>query len=298
MTPEDNFSVVELAPCIYMCRELHYAQKWNTANCYVVQGTKMDLIIDTGLGLWNFKEFLVQKKLISQNDKPYIAVVTHVHFDHSGGLHQFADSCAIHEEEQEAIETSDNVAACTFIYQTDIEKNPPTPDWQAADYHVRPVKPTRVLRGRESSFDLGDNRIIQVIHTPGHSAGSIVFWDEQTGILFSGDTVCDGPVLDWAPTSSVEDYLQTMDILSSLASKVKRVFPGHDNEFDGNRLKQIADDYLKGAGTCHSCTAKLTKALATMLLRGRNAKGATSCERGCYHACCCSCIFGPAMNHG
>ena len=37
-------------------------------------------------------------------------------------------------------------------------------------------------------LDLG-NRKLTVFHIPGHTPGSILLWDVQTGILFSGDTV-------------------------------------------------------------------------------------------------------------
>lgn len=55
------------------------------------QGSRCDLVIDAGLGIWNLPEFLTQSGLIGK--KPVLAVATHCHFDHVGGLHQFKQVC-------------------------------------------------------------------------------------------------------------------------------------------------------------------------------------------------------------
>ena len=74
----------------------------------------MDVIIDTGLGLWDLHKFLMkQRRLIIgsrpiimkednnserrlSNNKPYMVIATHVHFDHSGGLYQFQCHLPVH----------------------------------------------------------------------------------------------------------------------------------------------------------------------------------------------------------
>lgn len=289
-----NFSLEQVAPDIYLCRELHYTRKYNVANLWVVRGHAMDLIVDTGLGLWDYKQFLLDNGLISSS-KPYQAVVTHVHFDHAGGLYQFKESCAIHVDERAALEKGDNVTCCTFMTQGDCGKNPPTPDWKASQYRVTPVRPTRMLKGSQDVFDLGGGRLIQVLHTPGHSRGSICLWDKRNGFLFTGDTIETGEVLDFAPTSSIQDYLQTMELLSRLAPQVTRVFPGHGPEKDRRRMKEIADQYIRSVGVCHTCMSGTAKVVLTALLRGRNTKEA-KLERCCYYGCCFCFIAGPAMD--
>ena len=49
-----------------------------------VRGRDFDLIVDTGLGLRPLKAEIA--KLV---DKPMKAVLTHSHFDHAGGAHEF-----------------------------------------------------------------------------------------------------------------------------------------------------------------------------------------------------------------
>ena len=54
------------------------------------------------------------------------------------------------------------------------------------------------------------DRHFEAIHLPGHSPGSIPLWEESTGILFSGDVVYDGVLLDNACDSNVDDYLASL----------------------------------------------------------------------------------------
>ena len=53
--------------------------------------------------------------------------------------------------------------------------------------------------------DLGD-RQFEVIHTPGHSPGGIALWEAATGVLFSGDIVYDGPLIEDTYHSNAADY--------------------------------------------------------------------------------------------
>ena len=76
--------------------------------------------------------------------------------------------------------------------------------------------------------DLGD-RAFEVLHLPGHSPGSIGLWEEATGVLFSGDAVYDGPLLDELDDSDVEAYVATMRRLRELPVTV--VHAGHEPSF-------------------------------------------------------------------
>ncbi len=66
---------------------------WEETHCYVLNGTKRCLLIDTGLGVENIWE-QVQKL----TDKPVTVVTTHVHYDHFGG-HKYFSDFYVHEAE-------------------------------------------------------------------------------------------------------------------------------------------------------------------------------------------------------
>ena len=90
---------------------------------------------------------------------------------------------------------------------------------------------------------MGD-RHFEVLHLPGHSPGSIGLWEEATGVLFSGDALYDGPLLDRLDGSDVDAYVTTMERLRSLP--VTAVHAGHERSFGRGRLIQLCDAYLAG----------------------------------------------------
>lgn len=68
---------------------------------------------------------------------------------------------------------------------------------------------------------------LKVIHTPGHSAGSISLYDAESAMLFSGDTLFrDGFGRSDGPDSDPEALRASLENLSLLPPETA-VFPGH-----------------------------------------------------------------------
>jgi glyoxylase-like metal-dependent hydrolase (beta-lactamase superfamily II) len=78
------------------------------------------------------------------------------------------------------------------------------------------------------------------MHTPGHSPGGICLLDREAGVLFTGDTVYDSRLFDELPGSDINSYLMTISRLRSLPG-IRMVCPGHDDCFDGDRLRELCD---------------------------------------------------------
>jgi glyoxylase-like metal-dependent hydrolase (beta-lactamase superfamily II) len=74
------------------------------------------------------------------------------------------------------------------------------------------------------------------------SPGSIGLWEKATGVLFSGDAIYDGPLLDELPGSDIGAYVTTMKRLRSLPVEI--VHGGHEPSFGRGRLIEIVDAYL------------------------------------------------------
>jgi glyoxylase-like metal-dependent hydrolase (beta-lactamase superfamily II) len=112
--------------------------------------------------------------------------------------------------------------------------------YHSATYAVRAARATRLLDDGDV-VDLGD-RQFEVIHTPGHSPGGIALWEAATGILFSGDILYDGPLIEDTYHSDAADYLRSMERLIDLPVRV--VHGGHFPSFDGVRHRTLIRDWL------------------------------------------------------
>jgi glyoxylase-like metal-dependent hydrolase (beta-lactamase superfamily II) len=62
----------------------------------------------------------------------------------------------------------------------------PREDFDVDGWRTPTTEPTKLL-GEGDVVDLGD-RAFEVLHVPGHTAGSLALWDAADGTLFTGDT--------------------------------------------------------------------------------------------------------------
>jgi len=178
-------------------------------NCYIIQDekTKETMIIDPG----NVSEELINILGAMQVKMKYI-VLTHCHGDHINGVQKikekYGGKILIHIKDADGLK-DENINLSTHI-------------------GLEPVilqEDSRVNDG--DLIHVGDLEF-QVIHTPGHTCGSISLYCKEENMLFSGDTLFRGA---WGridlPTSSFED------IISSITNKLIKlpentiVYPGH-----------------------------------------------------------------------
>jgi glyoxylase-like metal-dependent hydrolase (beta-lactamase superfamily II) len=108
-------------------------------------------------------------------------------------------------------------------------------------HRFRGVAPTRLAEEGEV-LDLGGRRL-EVLHLPGHSPGSIGLWDAADCVLFGGDAIYDGVLVDTLEGSNVATYLATMERLRRLPVRV--VHGGHRGSFDRARMIALIDDYIR-----------------------------------------------------
>jgi glyoxylase-like metal-dependent hydrolase (beta-lactamase superfamily II) len=220
-------------------------------NIWHVRGRERDLMIDTGMGISSLKQAAHD---LLQN--PVTAVATHVHADHIGGHHEF-EECLIHLSEapglthptgdytllDEEFDPADLSSLSTPAYPIagPMITALPYAGYDLGSFRIRPARVTRAVVDGDR-IDLGD-RSFEVLHLPGHSRGSIGLWESSTGILFSGDSIYDGTLLDELPGSDIADYVLAMRRLRELPVRV--VHAGHCPSFGRDRLVTLADDYLK-----------------------------------------------------
>ena len=220
-------------------------------NVWHVRGRARDLLVDTGLGIRS-----LCKAAADLFERRVTVVLTHSHFDHIGGAHEFAERLA-HGQEAEELATPRGFRGLTArALGEDLVRRlrgagydlPETlltalPDarFPVDDYRVQAAPLTGTVADGDV-IDLGDRRL-EVLHVPGHSPGSIALWEPATRILFSGDAVYDGPLLADLPGSNVADYAGSLRRLASLDVAV--VHAGHDPSFGGERLREITERTLR-----------------------------------------------------
>lgn len=165
-----------------------------------------DTIIDSGTGFNFMRLHSVLKMQNTDLDKIKQVINTHGHFDHIGGNGYFYNAkIAIHEKEAPIVENAD------------AEKS-------NVNFFAGELKPRRVDRKLKEG-DLVANGL-KVIHTPGHSPGSICLYDEKKKILFSGDTVFSDGVGRTDLTGGDPQALgESLEKLSKL--KIEKILPGH-----------------------------------------------------------------------
>lgn len=226
-------------------------------NIWHVRGRDRDLFVDTGMGIASLKA--VARDLL---DKPVTAVATHTHGDHVGGHDEFKH-CLVHRAEAHDLEVPPDAtglrAADMFGakgaanlmanlqgsgYGVDPEAllitALPHAGYDPGAYRIQPATAGEIVEEGDV-VDTGD-RAFEVLHLPGHSPGSIGLWEAQTGILFSGDCIYDGPMLDCLEGSNITHYIASMKRLRELPVRV--VHAGHAPSFGRDRLLELIDAYL------------------------------------------------------
>lgn len=231
------FTTKQVTDGLYLITEHHYYW-WNRANLWLIKGRDQDLLIDTGLGVASLRHYLA-----SLLDKPLLAIASHIHFDHAGGIYEF-EHRAIHSAEAEALRSGDDhEALCTpelgWVLPDHFEQ-PPYPGFTVQEYTLRSAEPTHILHEGDV-LDLGD-RAFEVLHLPGHSHGCIALYDSQAQELFSGDVIYDGELLDELHCSHIPSYIATYERLQKLP--VETVYPGHYAIVGRSRYQEILGDYL------------------------------------------------------
>lgn len=213
-----------------------FIKEFYRCNIWHVRGRDRDLLVDSGMGVVSLRETV---PLVTE--RPCVAVASHTHFDHFGCHHEFEERC-VHADEAEIMAAPSRKSTLADPYVADdiFTQLPPAP-YSSALYAVKAAPATRILQDGDV-IDLGDRRF-QVIHTPGHSPGGIMLFEKETGVLFSGDTVYDGPLIDDAYHSDVPTYIETMKAIMELPIRV--VHGGHFPSFDGSRYRTLIRDFLQ-----------------------------------------------------
>ncbi len=167
-----------------------------STNCYLIFAEKEILIIDPG---GNAEEIIKETEKTGKNIKKI--VLTHYHFDHNQAVRKIKDfsgaEILIHEDDNDFLNAKEIVA----------------------DY---------LLKDREE-IKINESRL-KVIHTPGHTPGSICLLGDS--FIITGDTLFkDGYGRTDLPGGSQDQIKKSIEMLDSIIEPGTTVYPGHGKSF-------------------------------------------------------------------
>lgn len=139
-----------------------------------------------------FADSQVYEAVKSITDVPVTVLLTHADPDHAGGLPPFGACCSME-----------------------------------ADWPMIPQGVSLHALNEGDEFLCGDYQL-EVISIPGHTKGSVAFFDREKGLLISGDSVQkDGPIFMFGPHRNLDRYIESQKKLLDLAPSIRTILPSH-----------------------------------------------------------------------
>ena len=183
-------------------------------NCYVVSDdSKECVIIDCG-AYYDAECQAIDNYLRDNQLSPVHLLATHGHLDHNFGnahlFEKYALKVEICAEDQSLVEHLPEQALTLFGMQISDDQPPIGKLLTNGD---------RITFGHHN---------LQVLHTPGHSQGSCLFYDKEEHIVFSGDTLFRMSIgrTDF-PEGSWQQMQQSLTTIAKALPADTVVYPGH-----------------------------------------------------------------------
>lgn len=142
--------------------------------CYLVKGAKARVLIDCGAGP-SLPQILDLTTRAGQGPPTHL-LLTHAHIDHAGGAAELKrlTGCEviIHQDDAGILTSGDSRASAADWYGLPLEA----------------LEADRVLDG-DGSLELGPGQDLVILHTPGHTPGSLAAWcwSRHQKVLFGQD---------------------------------------------------------------------------------------------------------------
>lgn len=184
-----------------------------STNCYILyrEDSKKAIVFDPADASEKIADVLTELGLELE-----AILLTHGHFDHIMAVNQLKEHyhvpIYVHEEEAEVAENPGMNLSSQF----------------GGSYTV---KADKLLKdGEELSIA---EFSLKVLHTPGHTKGSVCYYMEQDKLLFSGDTLFAGSIgrSDF-PTGSGATLIRSIKDKLTVLPEDTLVFPGHGEQSD------------------------------------------------------------------
>ena len=170
----------------------------------LIVGSHHALLFDTGYGFGSLKDVVR-----GITDKPLYVVNSHGHVDHACGNEQFGGAY-IHEKDMVlALEHNGRTMRMAELETAEVPL-----DFDLEDYLTLGAGMLTPV-GEGHRFDLG-GITLEVIHLPGHTAGSIGLWCPERKLLWVGDAMNCFVWLFLPEAQSLDTYIETLHKAAAL----------------------------------------------------------------------------------
>ena len=182
----DWYEAREMDDGIVLITERH-AAPLASCNMWLVRGRDRDVLIDTGTGASPLLPFVLgltgREPLASSRTAITIISAPRTSSPNAG----------LTPPRWKSWPRADAVRARGGGMAGSTQFHGPSPDtgFDAATHDIRPAPATHLVDDGDE-IELGDRRL-NVLHLPGHSAGSIGLYEAESGIVFTADALYDGP---------------------------------------------------------------------------------------------------------
>ena len=194
-----------------------------TANSYLLLGNERALLFDLAVDEPGLRDY-VQKL----TDQPLITVISHGHPDHLYHMDDFPE---------------------LYMHEADVS----LPLWKELHLPFPEQPPVWHSLQNGDQLELGE-RTVEVLHIPGHTMGSVMLWDANTGLLFSGDTIARRLLYGLTGHVPLHDFC---DQLRSVQQKpVRQIYSAHDRaplpvSYIDEMIRHLRDDMKYAKETWH-----------------------------------------------
>lgn len=238
MTKTNWFTIKRVHPQVFSIAEFHHFEK---VVSYLFVGKTEAVLFDTGMGYADIK-----LAIRSITHLPVRVFLTHAHWDHIGGINQF-NSVSVYNNpfEEKCLQSGFISTDIEELYKQKYFQKPYIP----CEYTIKGTSEYKLLSDREVIF-AGDIHI-KVIHTAGHTPGSVCYFLKELNILIAGDTVYPGPLYAYLPESDIVAYSRSIKKLLVVTDKNTLILPGHNAITSPCKLLEYTDkgfaDVLRGS---------------------------------------------------
>lgn len=159
---------------------------------YLILGDERALLFDTGPGLRDLLPVVA-----ALTDLPVTVAASHLHYDHTGHLHRYADVVML------------DVPVLREAVRDGLLR--PPPELHLGAFERLPAHPVRVTRwlAPGESLDLG-GRCLVALHLPGHTPDGMALLDPDGNHLFAGDLLYPLGAYAVGPGSDVPAYERSL----------------------------------------------------------------------------------------